>query len=99
MKRFAKGDLALTCNSRAPLINDGHLVTILEVIGPDPGFGLSFAYLVERVDGADFLIAARPGIPMPTGGGPRVLADQHQLRPLRERPEEAGEPVQEEAGA
>ncbi len=34
MKRFAKGDFAITRNARGSPANDGHLATILEVVGP-----------------------------------------------------------------
>ena len=87
---FVKGDLALTCNSRAPLVNNGHLVTILEVLGPELDFGFAFAYVIERVDGQPFAVACKPGTPIPVAGGCRVLAEQQQLRPLRDRPEDFG---------
>jgi hypothetical protein len=83
MKRFEEGDLAITCNSRAPLINDGHLVTILEVIGPDPKWGLEFGYFIERVDGLPFALSRRKDSPMPAPGAHILRADQFQLRPLR----------------
>lgn len=84
MKRFQVGDLAITCNSRAPSVNDGHLVTILEVLGPRPGWNLSFGYEIERVDGQPFGISSDAGSPMPGRPRQRVAADQHNLKPLRE---------------
>lgn len=84
MKRFMQGDLAVTCNTRAPLVNDGHLVRILLVWGEDPELGLEFAYEVERVDGKPFALARRAPSPMPTAGSHRLLADHWQLRPLQE---------------
>lgn len=83
MKRFQRGEFAVTCNTRAPLINDGHLVRIVEVAGPMPGDGLAFAYVIERVDGEPFMLGIRPGSPAPTWGGLQLLADQRNLRPLR----------------
>ena len=88
MKRFAKGDLAITCNSLAPLLNNGHLVTILEVRGPGASRGIAFAYLVERVDGQPFAVAFKTDTNLPIRGRRRVIGDQHMLRPLRERLEE-----------
>ena len=90
MKRFQEGDLAVTCNSRAPLVNDGHLVRILEVIGPEPELGLEFGYLIERVDGQPFALGCKPGSPMPVAGAVRLMADQSKLRPLSDRKREAG---------
>lgn len=96
MQRFQMGDLAITCNSRAPLINDGHLVRILEVLGPEPEWGLEFAYLIERVDGQPFTLARRAGSPMPVAGTPQLLADQSKLRRLKDQPQEEREETQEE---
>lgn len=99
MKRFEKGDLAITCNSRAPLVNGNLLVSIVEVVGPDPERDIRFGYLIERVDGEPFAVARIPFTPLPTAGGWRVTADQHQLRPLLERPlsEKAGRKAVEKA--
>ncbi len=88
MKRFAKGDLAITCNSLAPLLNNGHLVAILEVLGPGAQPGIAFAYLVERVDGQPFAIGFRTATNVPAPGCRQVIGDQHQLRPLLERLED-----------
>ena len=85
MKRFNKGDFAFTCNSRAPSVNDGHLVSIVDVLGPLPSHGLAFAYLVERVDGKPFEILCQAGTPMPGPGAQRAFADQYHLRPLGQR--------------
>ena len=82
MKRFAKGEFAITVRSRAPLVNDGHLVIVREVLGPLPNEGLEYAYLVERVDGEPFLPASQPGAPMPRHGGRFVRAGEHHLRRL-----------------
>jgi hypothetical protein len=85
MKRFKAGDLAITCNSRVPLLNDNLLVWIVKVKGPMPRFGLRFCYLIERVDGQPFALVRAPGALAPERGGLRTLAAQHQLRPLRDR--------------
>ena len=52
MKRYARGDFAITVNSRAPSVNDGHLVIIREVCGPMPERGLDFADGIARHVGA-----------------------------------------------
>ena len=85
MKRFNKGEFAFTCNSRAPSANDGHLVKILDVLGPIPSQGLSYGYLVERVDGKPFEILCQAGTPMPGPGAQRAFADQSHLRSLGQR--------------
>lgn len=90
MKRFAKGDLVITCNTRWPQVNDGHLVLVTGVIGPMPEFGLRFAYQVERVDGGSLVILKRNGLPGLARPGTVVCADQSKLRPLRDRPVGAG---------
>ena len=82
MKRFAKGEFAITVNSRAPLVNDGHLVIVREVLGPVPDEGLDFAYVIERVDGEPFALTCQPGTPMPRRGGRLVRAGEHHLRRL-----------------
>jgi len=99
MRRFKEGDLAITCNSRAPLVNDGHLVCILEVIGPEPEFRLEFGYLIERVDGQPFALACKSGSPMPVAGTAVLLADHSKLRPLSKRRQEAGVVTAEDVGA
>jgi hypothetical protein len=93
MKRFQPGDLAITCNSRAPSVNDGHLVTIVEVLGPRPDLGLEFAYLIERVDGQAFGIVCQPGTPIPGGPARQAMAGQQHLRPLRDPGEQTAEPL------
>ncbi|MGE0873407.1 MAG: hypothetical protein AB7O31_01920 [Burkholderiales bacterium] len=82
IKRFQKGDFAFTTNSRAPGVNNGHLVIVREVCGPMPERGLDFAYLIERVDGEPFALVCQPGSPMPMRGGPDAYAGQQHLRPL-----------------
>ena len=82
MKRFAKGEVAITVNSRAPLVNDGHLVIVREVLGPVPEEGLDYAYVIERVDGEPFALTCQPGTPMPRRGGRLVRAGEHHLRRL-----------------
>ena len=90
MHRFKEGDLAVTCNSRAPLVNDGHLVRIVAVIGPEPELGLEFGYFIERVDGQPFALACKSGSPMPVAGAVELFAEHSKLRPLSNRPLEAG---------
>jgi hypothetical protein len=82
MKRFKQGDLAVTVNSRAPLLNSGHVVQILKVVGPVPERKIEFGYEIERIDGLRFLcIRTRDGgLRMP--GGFRTIAHQWQLRPI-----------------
>ncbi|MSQ54207.1 MAG: hypothetical protein EXR31_02455 [Betaproteobacteria bacterium] len=82
MKRFSKGDFAITVNSRAPSVNDGHLVIVREVCGAMPERGLDFAYLIERVDGEAFAITCIPGTSLPGRSCPKVYTGEHQLRPL-----------------
>lgn len=82
MKRFSKGDFAITANSRAPTVNDGHLVIIREVCGPMPEHGLAFGYRIERVDGEPFAITCIPGTSLPGRSQPQAFASQQQLRPL-----------------
>lgn len=88
MKRFQKDDLAITCNSRAPLVNDGHLVRILEVLGPKPDWDMAFAYYIERVDGQPFTLARWTDSPMPVAGTLQLVADHSKLRPLSDRLQE-----------
>ena len=84
MKRFNVGDLAVTINSKAPLLNDGHIVRILRVVGPVPEWGMSFGYFVERVDGQPFaMYVAQPSGELRFGTA-RTVADQSKLRPLGE---------------
>ena len=99
MRRFKEGDLAITCNSRAPLVNDGHLVHILKVIGPEPDLGLQFGYLVERVDGQPFALGCKPGSPMPVAGTMELFVEHSKLRPLSERSREVGVDTADEVGA
>lgn len=61
MKRFRKGDLAVTVNSRAPLLNNGHIVRIVEVAGPVPEHKVEFGYYVERINGRRFVFVRAPG--------------------------------------
>lgn len=100
MHRFKEGDLGITCNSRAPLVNDGHLVRILKVIGPEPDLELQFGYWVERVDGQPFALVCKPGSPMPVAGTVRVLGAEHsKLRPLSDRPQEVSVETAESVGS
>ncbi len=82
MKRFSKGDFAITANSRAPSVNNGHLVIVREVCGPMPEHGLEFGYRIERVDGEAFAVTCIPGTTMPGCGKQQSYAGQHHLRPL-----------------
>ncbi len=87
MQRFTKGDFAFTCNTPSQSPNDGRLVNIVDVLGPMPAYGIAFGYLVERVDGKPFEIAAAPRSLLPGQGPTRVFADEAHLRPLgRRRP-------------
>ncbi len=86
VRRFQKGDFAFTTNSRAPSVNNGHLVIVREVCGPMPERGLDFAYRIERVDGEPFALLCQPGSPMPMRGGPFAYAGQQHLRRLGEAP-------------
>ena len=99
MRRFKIGDLAITCNSRAPLVNDGHLVCILKVIGPELDLELQFGYLVERVDGQPFALGCKPGSPMPVAGTVKLFAEHSKLRPLSEWPQEVSVERADEVGA
>jgi len=49
------GDLCVTINSKVPLLNEGHLVVILEI---NPGYrsfhGQSLPFLIRRLDGQVF---------------------------------------------
>ena len=56
MPHFKLGDLAVTCNSRAPLLNDNHVVRITKVAGPIPDQEIDFGYLIERIDGQNFVL-------------------------------------------
>lgn len=88
MKRFAKGDLAITCNSKASHLDNGRLVTILEVLGAGIYPGIAFAYRTERVDGRPFAFGIMIGTTFRVAGPRSVISDQHQLRPLLERIED-----------
>lgn len=82
MKRYSKGDFAITVNSRAPSVNDGHLVIVRQVCGPMPERGLDFAYFIERMDGEPFAITCIPGTNLPGRSSQQSYAGEHQLRPL-----------------
>jgi hypothetical protein len=82
LRRFKRGDLAVTVNSRAPLLNNGHIVQIVEVMGAIWDFGIEFGYLVERIDGLPFLVARSPAGEPRFTGGVQVYAHHWQLRPI-----------------
>ena len=97
MKRFNTGDLAVTINSKAPLLNDGHIVRILRVVGPVPEWDMPFGYVVERIDGQPFaMYVAQPSREV-RFGAPRTVADQSKLRPLGEGEANAVESEKAEA--
>lgn len=93
MKRFQRGDLAVTCNSLVPTVNDGHLVIIVEVLGPQPDYKLEFAYLIERVDGQPFGIVCQGRTSIPGGPARHAIGGQHQLRALRDPGTADAEPM------
>ena len=99
MFRFQMHDLAITCNSRAPLVNNGHLVRILAVIGPMPELELQFGYLIERVDGQPFALASWTSSQTPVFGTVEIFAEYSQLRPLNDGLQEAHVDVTKEASA
>ncbi len=99
MKRFAIGELAITCNSRWPQFNNGHLVLITGVIGPMPKFRARFCYRIERLDGGSFAVPGRDGMPVLARPGAVDIADQSKLRPLRDRPSGVGTPHREDVHA
>jgi len=94
MKRFIEGDLAITCNTKMSHLNDGHLVRILEVVGPVPNLDLAFAYRVERVDGGLLYTGGTEN-----ASSRKVLASQSKLRPLRGPSEHIGSETPEEVCA
>lgn len=77
----------MTCHCLAPEVNNGHLVQIVEVVGPVKEWNMPFAYLVERIDGGLLLTA--------TALDRRALAPASKLRPLRGAPEPARDLVVE----
>jgi len=54
MKQFKVGDLCLTCNTKASVLNDGLLVVIIAV---DPPQFCPEPYWIRRVDGQAFPVA------------------------------------------
>jgi len=82
MPHFKLGDLAVTCNSRAPLLNDNHVVRITKVAGPIPDQEVDFGYLIERIDGQNFVLEFDAELRIPKPAGKRVIAHHWQLRPL-----------------
>ena len=98
MFRFQMHDLAITCNTRAPLVNNGHLVRILAVIGPMPELELQFGYLIERVDGQPFALVSWTSSQTPVDGTVEIFADYSQLRPLNDRLQEVHMDAAKEVG-
>jgi hypothetical protein len=84
--RFQRGELAVTVNSRAPLLNNGHVVRIVRVLGPVPRQGIEFGYEIERIDGQPFVFTYNRQLGIPVPGGKRTIAPHWQLR----RPADAG---------
>lgn len=83
--RFRPGQLARTCNSTAPLLNNGLLVVVLRV---DPSMlchGRSTPYLIRRVDGEVFAstYCAKTGAPQ-WYAFHQVWAEPHKLQPIGE---------------
>ena len=79
MQRYRKGEFAFTCNTPTASPNGGRLVSIVEVLGPLPGYGIGFGYLVERVDGKPFALDADapvPGAAAAREAPRRVFADE-----------------------
>jgi hypothetical protein len=81
-KLFNRGDLAVTVNSRAPLLNNGHIVRIVEVLGPMPERDIEFGYGIERIDGQPFVLVVNKDSKLPEPGKKRAIAHWWQLRPL-----------------
>ena len=81
-KLFNRGDLAVTVNSRAPLLNDGHIVRIVEVLGPMPERNIEFGYGIERIDGQPFVLVLKKDSKIPVPGEKRAIAHWWQLRRL-----------------
>jgi hypothetical protein len=80
-KQFKVGDLAVTINSRVPLLNDNHVVRIVRVIGPEPFLEIEFGYQIERIDGQNFVFVTDiNNFTVP--GGKLAKAHHWQLRPL-----------------
>ncbi len=82
MSHFRRGDLAVTCNSKAPLLNDNHIVRITSVVGPSHDQEVEFGYQIERIDGQNFVLEFNVELRIPRPGGKRVIAHHWQLRPL-----------------
>ena len=99
MRRFEMHDLAVTCNTCAPLVNDGHLVRILAVIGPMPDLELQFGYLIERVDGQPFALVSWTSNQTPVAGNVEIFTEHSKLRPLNDRLQEVHADATDEAGA
>jgi hypothetical protein len=83
MKRFKVGDLAITHGLRAAM-NNGRIVRIVAVVGPDADGNLAFAYQCAMVDGSFHMLRSKVGPPkLGLGGAPR--ADHKNLRPLADK--------------
>jgi hypothetical protein len=65
---FKRGDLAVTVNSRAPILNNGHIVRIVEVLGPMPERDIEFGYGIERIDGQPFVLVIDKDTKIPVPG-------------------------------
>ncbi len=83
MKRFKVGDLAITHGLNEPM-NNGRLVRIVAVVGPDANWNLAFGYQCVMVDGSFFVGRSKVGPPKLRIGG-AALADHANLRPLADK--------------
>jgi hypothetical protein len=81
---FKRGDLAVTVNSRAPILNNGHIVRIVEVLGPMPERDIEFGYGIERIDGQPFVLVIDKDTKIPVPGKKQAIAHWWQLRRLAE---------------
>ncbi len=82
LQLFKRGDLAVTVNSRAPILNDGHIVRIAEVLGAMPERDIEFGYGIERIDGQPFVLVLKKDSKIPVPGEIRAIAHWWQLRRL-----------------
>lgn len=92
-----RGDLAVTVNSRAPSVNNGHIVRITTVIGPIPERNIEFGYEIERLDGQPFALMRHRRFDFPVPGERWAIAHQWQLRRLVESDPKASTDVRSTA--
>lgn len=77
--RFQKGDLAITIHSRVPLLQNGLIVRILEVLGPIPELRVEFGYRIVRTDGQPFVLTTDGYGVWDVGNHDWCIAHQWQL--------------------